>query len=486
MQTHLCRLRTSASGNRAMATGTNPPFITASDGVMFSIHTEASFKGLCRPTLIMPATVVLGAQWGDEGKGKLVDQLASEADWVVRFQGGSNAGHTIVIGERKLAFHHLPSGITYSHCNLVLGDGMVIDPWKLEQELDSWFAFGGERPEGERLFISERAHITLPYHRILDGADKDIGTTGRGIGPTYRDAIDRIGIRFVDLPSVLKDDAKITSMVNRMNSQLTAAGLESSIDKLTLTNDLEWIQNRFGASVRPTGVMVDHSLKRGEFVLLEGAQGALLDISQGTYPYVTSSVTSRANATHGAGVHPGHVNRCIGVVKAYTTRVGHGPFPSELADDVGKHLGEVGHEFGTTTGRPRRCGWLDIVPLRHAMRVNGFDEIVLTKLDVLGGIEEIEIVIGYDIDGSQVHEFPADIGLLEKATPVTMKLPGFSPLSLDEWLKLSREARATGQGYSVLPQEAQVYIETIEKLLGVPVTSVGVGPDREASIEKSE
>ena len=486
MQTHLCRLRTSASGNRAMATGTNPPFITASDGVMFSIHTEASFKGLCRPTLIMPATVVLGAQWGDEGKGKLVDQLASEADWVVRFQGGSNAGHTIVIGERKLAFHHLPSGITYSHCNLVLGDGMVIDPWKLEQELDSWFAFGGERPEGERLFISERAHITLPYHRILDGADKDIGTTGRGIGPTYRDAIDRIGIRFVDLPSVLKDDAKITSMVNRMNSQLTAAGLESSIDKLTLTNDLEWIQNRFGASVRPTGVMVDHSLKRGEFVLLEGAQGALLDISQGTYPYVTSSVTSRANATHGAGVHPGHVNRCIGVVKAYTTRVGHGPFPSELADDVGKHLGEVGHEFGTTTGRPRRCGWLDIVPLRHAMRVNGFDEVVLTKLDVLGGIDEIEIVIGYDIDGSQVHEFPADIGLLEKASPVTIKLPGFSPLSLDEWLKLSREARATGQGYSVLPQEAQVYIETIEKLLGVPVTSVGVGPDREASIEKSE
>ena len=225
----------------------------------------------------MPATVVIGAQWGDEGKGKLVDQLASEADWVVRFQGGSNAGHTIVIGERKLAFHHLPSGITYSHCNLVLGDGMVIDPWKLEQELDSWHAFGGERPEGERLFISERAHVTLPYHRILDGADKEIGTTGRGIGPTYRDAIDRIGIRFVDLPSVLSDESRIKSMVNRMNLQLSAAGLESSIDEITLKADLDWIQTRFGGSVRPTGVMIDHSLKRGEFVLLEGAQGALLD-----------------------------------------------------------------------------------------------------------------------------------------------------------------------------------------------------------------
>lgn len=447
---------------------------------------KGELKGLSHWLSVMPATIVLGAQWGDEGKGKLVDQLASEADWVVRFQGGSNAGHTIVIGDRKLAFHHLPSGITYSHCNLVLGAGMVIDPWKLEDELDRWFEFGGERPEGERLFISERAHVTLPYHRILDGADKQIGTTGRGIGPTYGDAIERVGIRFVDIPNVLSDRGRIQSIVTRMNGRLSAAGLEPSITEDTLRADLEWISNRFGGAVRPTGLLVHHALDRGENILLEGAQGALLDITQGTYPFVTSSVTSRANATHGAGIHPGHVERTIGVVKAYTTRVGHGPFPAELHDEVGTHLGTVGHEFGTTTGRPRRCGWLDIVPLRHAMRINGFDEVVLTKLDVLGGLEKLEIVVGYRVDDADLHEFPADLSMLDRAEPVTLSLPGFASLDLEDWLKLAREAQATGRGYEVLPEAAQTYIQTVERLLGVPVSSVGVGPDREASIERRD
>jgi len=441
-------------------------------------------EGPCAPHREqMPATVVIGAQWGDEGKGKLVDQLAADMDWIVRFQGGSNAGHTIVIGERKLAFHHLPSGITYSHCQLVLGDGMVIDPWRLEEELEKWYDFGGERPEGERLFISERAHITLPYHRILDGADKKIGTTGRGIGPTYRDAIERVGLRFVELESRIEDDEWLAAASARMNAQLVTAGLEPSITTTSLSGDLAWIHERFGGAVRPTGVMVDMALAAGAKVLLEGAQGALLDIAQGTYPFVTSSVTCRANATHGAGIHPGHVEACYGVVKAYTTRVGHGPFPTELEDDAGEHMRKVGHEFGTTTGRPRRCGWLDLVAFRNAQRVNGFDGIVLTKLDVLGGIEKLEICVGYEIDGVQVHDFPASIEALGRAKPITIEMPGFEALSLDEWLVRSRAAKASRHGYEELPDDARRYVEQIEKLAGVPVISVGVGPDREATIE---
>ena len=434
----------------------------------------------------MPATVVLGAQWGDEGKGKLVDQLASEADWVVRFQGGSNAGHTIVIGERKLAFHHLPSGITYSHCNLVMGAGMVIDPWRLEEELNRWQDFGGERPEGDRLFIDQRAHVTLPYHRILDGADRKIGTTGRGIGPTYRDAIERVGLRFVDIEARIEDDEWIDSACERMDSQLVAAGLEERIDPSDLKSDLEWIQRRFGSAVRPTSVMIDQALQRGEKVVLEGAQGALLDISQGTYPFVTSSVTSRANASHGAGIHPGHIERCYGVLKAYTTRVGHGPFPTELDDEDGRHMGEVGKEFGTTTGRPRRCGWLDLVALRHAHRVNGFDGLVLTKLDVLGGIDPLRVCVGYRINGTESHEFPSSIEALAAAQPILIDLPGFDALPIEQWLTLSREARSTGRGYDTLPENARLYVNQIERLSGIPVISVGVGPDREASIEQSE
>ncbi len=431
----------------------------------------------------MPATVVLGAQWGDEGKGKLVDQLAAEADWVVRFQGGSNAGHTIVIGERRLAFHHLPSGITYSHCQLVLGDGMVIDPWRLAEELEQWHDFGGERPEGERLYISERAHITLPYHRLLDGADEKIGTTGRGIGPTYRDAIERVGLRFVELSSRRDDSDWLETTTARMNSQLSAMGLEPTITAASLSDDLRWIDERLGKAIRPTGVMIDQALQDGAQVLLEGAQGALLDISQGTYPFVTSSVTCRANATHGAGIHPGHVTRCLGVVKAYTTRVGHGPFPTELSDAAGAHMREVGHEFGTTTGRPRRCGWLDLVGLRNAHRLNGFDGIVLTKLDVLGGLDDLEICVGYEVDGRSVHGFPASIEELAGAKPVTIQMPGFESLSLEQWLVLARAARATGRGYEELPDDARRYVEQIERLTGIPVISVGVGPDREATIE---
>ena len=461
----------------------------------------------------MPATVVLGAQWGDEGKGKMVDQLAAEAAWVVRFQGGNNAGHTIVIGDRTLKLNHLPSGITYPDCQLVLGDGMVIDPWTLEKELEDWFAFGEERPEGTRLWISERAHVNLPYHRRIDGTDTKIGTTKRGIGPCYGDKIERVGVRFCDIPSRMADPVWLEETAARMNARLDLFGirdttpseddpvgwntispqasLHGTITPQKLALDLSWVWQRFGSAVAPTGLMIDLALKQGAEVLLEGAQGCLLDIDQGTFPFVTSSVTSRGNATHGAGIHPGHVERTYGVVKAYTTRVGEGPFPTELYDGEamqnadGEHMADVGHEFGTTTGRPRRCGWLDLVVLRHAHRLNGFDGVTLTKLDVLGGLEELQVCIGYTIDGEPCHEVPADIGRLARCEPVYEIMPGFHALSLEDWLEIARGAAADGTGYAALPDNARAYVERVEELLGFPVVSVGVGPDREATIHRA-
>ncbi len=290
---------------------------------------------------------MLGAQWGDEGKGKAIDQLAEQSTWAVRFQGGNNAGHTIVVGDTTLKLHQIPSGVTYNHCNLVLGDGMVIDPWVLEEELDRWHDLTGERPEGVRLFISERASVILPFHRLYDGADKVVGTTGRGIGPTYRDRTERVGIRFADISGLIADDNALASQAERMTKQLSTVGVQEAIDTSSLKSDLQWVLDRFGSAIRPTGVMVDIALRNGENVLLEGAQGAMLDIDQGTYPFVTSSVTSRANATHGAGIHPGHVEECFGITKAYTTRVGNGPFPTELSleEGPGQHMAQIGNEY---------------------------------------------------------------------------------------------------------------------------------------------
>ena len=282
----------------------------------------------------MPATVILGAQWGDEGKGKLVDRLAEQASWVVRFQGGNNAGHTVVIGDKVLKFHLLPSGITRKECNLVLGDGMVVDPWVLNKELTDWKQSTGEDPRGDRLYVSERAHIILPYHRFMDSLDSKIGTTGRGIGPTYADKINRIGLRFGDLSEIINDAEWITSTVSRMNASLQAAGSEDTITESGLKADVEWIWNAYSTSIQNTGLMLDNALKLGEHIILEGAQGCLLDIDQGTFPYVTSSVTCRGNASHGAGIHPGHVEEVIGITKAYITRVGHGAMPTELDDEM--------------------------------------------------------------------------------------------------------------------------------------------------------
>ena len=431
----------------------------------------------------MPATVILGAQWGDEGKGKLVDRIAEQATWVARFQGGNNAGHTVVLGDQVLKFHLLPSGITRKECHLVLGDGMVIDPWVLDSELTGWQESTGEDPRGERLYISERAHVILPFHRYLDSLDKKIGTTGRGIGPTYADKINRIGLRFGDISEVVRDAQWAESSTARMNATLEAAGSSERITVESLQSDVQWIWDAYNTSIRNTGLMLDNALKLGEHVILEGAQGCLLDIDQGTFPFVTSSVTSRGNASHGAGIHPGHVEDVIGITKAYITRVGHGAMPTELEDEVGEHLGTVGHEFGTTTGRKRRCGWFDAVVMRHAHRINGFTGLALTKLDVLGGLDEIKICVAYELDGQEILEMPASASALERCKPIYVSMPGFPSHSLEEWLGMAKKANQDGMGYAALPSAAQQYIKKVEAIVGVPCTSVGVGPDRDATID---
>ncbi|HJM23214.1 MAG TPA: adenylosuccinate synthase [Candidatus Thalassarchaeum sp.] len=432
----------------------------------------------------MPASVVLGAQWGDEGKGKAIDQLANHSTWTVRFQGGNNAGHTIVLGDTTLKLHQIPSGVSYEHCNLVLGDGMVIDPWVLEEELDKWHDLTGERPEGKRLFISERASIILPFHRLYDSADRVVGTTGRGIGPTYRDRIERVGIRFADLANLVADEEAIQTQAERMSKQLETVGVSDGIEADALQSDLKWIFERYSDAIRPTGLMVDMALKNEERVLLEGAQGAMLDIDQGTYPFVTSSVTSRANATHGAGIHPGHVDQCFGITKAYTTRVGNGPFPSELSLEggPGMHMAQVGNEYGTTTGRPRRTGWLDMVALRESNRINGYTGLVVTKLDVLGGLDELKICIGYEMDGRTLHVMPTTSEDLARCTPIYETHPGFPAISMEEWLAMADASRSEDSGFDSFPEVIKKYIARIEHLAGVPIVSVGVGPDRRASV----
>lgn len=436
----------------------------------------------------MPATVVLGAQWGDEGKGKAIDQLAPQSTWAVRFQGGNNAGHTIVVGDTTLKLHQIPSGVTSRLCNLVLGDGMVVDPWVLDEELGRWEALTGERPDGERLFISERASVILPFHRLYDSADRVVGTTGRGIGPAYRDRTERVGIRFADIAGVLADPEKIKQTISRMNLQLKTVKVEQQIHADELTDDLQWILDRFGNAIKPTGLMVDMALRNGENVLLEGAQGAMLDIDQGTYPFVTSSVVGRANASHGAGIHPGHITECFGITKAYCTRVGNGPFPTELSleEGPGQHMAQVGHEYGTTTGRPRRTGWLDIVALKEADRTSGYTGLVVTKLDVLGGLDEIHICVGYELDGKPITYFPTLAEDAERCIPVYETHPGFPAMSDEEWIAIAERSRSEGTGFAAMPDAVRKIVDRIEQLSDIPVVCVGVGPDRRASVARMD
>ena len=382
--------------------------------------------------------------------------------------------------------HLLPSGITSRECKLVLGCGMVVDPWVLDRELREWAELTGEQPEGERLFISERAAVILPFHRLYDSADKVVGTTGRGIGPAYRDSTERVGLRFVDVRLMLGRDSEIGEMARRMNDQLATVGVADRIDPEQLGSELNWIQERFSNAIRATGPMLDASLARGEQVLLEGAQGAMLDIDQGTYPFVTSSITCRANATHGAGIHPGHIEQCYGITKAYTTRVGNGPFPTELSleEGPGKQMSVVGHEFGTTTGRPRRTGWLDAVALNESQRLNGYTGLVVTKLDVLGGLDELKICTSYELDGQVISHLPSSSEELSRCKPVYESHPGFPAMEEEEWIQIAEESR-NGGGIDSLPSSIRAYLTRIEEISGVPVVSVGVGPDRLASIASS-
>ncbi len=419
----------------------------------------------------MPAVVIVGAQWGDEGKGKVTDYLARDADVVVRYQGGNNAGHTIVVGPETYKFHLIPSGMLYEQKLCVLGNGVVVDPDQLIDELDGLKAKG---VDVSRLKVSSRAHLILPTHRLLDQKSEDrkgearIGTTGRGIGPAYRDKVIRGGIRVGD-PI---DPERLAEQVRAHLAEHAAELGEHDWDEGRLTRHLIKVYARLRPHICDSAAHINSRLDAGEKVLFEGAQGTLLDVDHGTYPFVTSSSPTAGGACIGAGVGPTRIGAVVGVTKAYTTRVGSGPFTTELDDAIGKKLRDQGSEYGTTTGRPRRCGWLDIVALRYAVMVNGLTHIALTKLDVLDGFEALKICTGYRVGARDCEGFPPSVRQLEQVEPVYEELPG--------WAEPSTAARS----WSALPANAIRYISRIEELLRVPVALVSVGADRDATFAR--
>lgn len=418
----------------------------------------------------MPGIAVLGAQWGDESKGKVAHLLSGveEVDWCVRFNGGTNAGHTVIFRGEELKFHLLPSGSLHPGCKAVLGNGMVIDPFALLEEL-TLLRERGCTPE---VYISEAAHLLLPHHRLvesLSGAREGIGTTGRGIGPAYRDKAERMGLRVGDLLSPERFRERLEENLRREQGIWEDGGL-NRLQPQRLADQVLGLMEPLLEKVMNVAFLLNRALDRGEKVLFEGAQGTLLDLDFGTYPYVTSSNTTIGGLGTGTGVSPRRVERVIGVVKAYTTRVGSGPFPTEDRGEPGERLRERGKEFGATTGRPRRCGWLDLVALRYAQMINGFTELALTKLDVLSGFSELPVATAYRCEGTLVEQFPPRVELLERCEPVYERLPGW-----EEELKGCRRLED-------LPKAARAYIDFIEGHLRVPVTLVSLGPEPGASI----
>ncbi len=423
----------------------------------------------------MPAIVLVGAQWGDEGKGKATDLLGSAVDYVVKFNGGNNAGHTIVIEGEKYALHLLPSGILTPTCTPVIGNGVVIDLAVLFEEIDGLEARGVDT---SRLLVSANAHIIAPYNRVLDKVNerflgsRKIGTTGRGIGPTYADKMSRTGIRVQDLfdEKILRQ--KVEAALEFKNQVLAKIYNRRAIEVDEVLEELLGYAARLRPMVADTSLVLEQALNEGKTVLMEAGQATLLDVDHGTYPFVTSSNATSGGACTGAGIPPNRIDRVIAILKAYSTRVGEGPFPTELHDDMGEFLRKTGAEYGTTTGRPRRCGWVDTVVGRYATRINGVTDFVITKLDVLTGLDKVPVCVAYDVDGVRHDEMPVNQTDFHHAVPVYEELDGW-------WEDIS-----SCRTFEELPENAQRYVLRVEELIGARVSAIGVGPGREQIISR--
>ena len=428
----------------------------------------------------MSVEVVVGAQWGDEGKGKVIDFYAAEADVVVRFNGGNNAGHTIMFGDLEFKFHLLPSGIVRKNVTAVMGNGMVIDPDVLLKEIAYLRSKG---VSSFKLLISERAQVIMPYHPVVDGLEETLkgglkaGTTGRGIGPAYSDKVARFGITMGDLLDEKLLAQKLGAAVAARQRLMAAYGRNEELQFQKMLKDHLKMGGQLKKYITNVSSFLNTAIREGKNILFEGAQGTLLDPDHGTYPYVTSSNAVAGAAAVGSGIGPRAIDWVIGVSKAYTTRVGEGPFPTELRDDIGEHIRKVGCEFGTTTGRPRRCGWLDMPALAHAVDVNGLDALAITKLDVLGGLRRIKMAVGYKHAGKRLGGFPSNIRVLGEAEPVYKEMDGWDALKTEKWTALAKE------GYDALPDAALEYLAFIKGELGIPIELVSIGPSREATID---
>ncbi|MBD2175739.1 adenylosuccinate synthase [Pseudanabaena sp. FACHB-1998] len=421
----------------------------------------------------MANVIVIGAQWGDEGKGKITDLLSRSADVVVRYQGGNNAGHTVVVGDRTFKLHLIPSGILYPKTECIIASGTVIDPKVLLEEVDRLKDLGIST---DNLFIAETAHVTMPYHRVLDRASEDqraehkIGTTGRGIGPTYADKSERVGIRVIDLMDEKRMPKKLRWAIEQKNIILQKLYNLEPLDADAIIEEYRGYADRLRPHVIDASLKIDAAIRERRNILFEGAQGTLLDLDHGTYPYVTSSNPVAGGACIGAGVGPTSIDRVIGVAKAYTTRVGEGPFPTELHDEIGNLIGERGAEFGTTTGRKRRCGWFDGVIGRYAVRINGLDCLAVTKLDVLDDLDEIKVCTAYELDGQVVRDFPSDARAFARAVPIYETLAG--------WKRSTSECKTEEE----LPEEAKNYLKFLADLMEIPIAIISLGASRGQTI----